>query len=270
MRYKAICGFNGVALEKAPDGFEAKVIYGNFKTIEEAEYSSNVGCSGTFKCDQLAKLSLDNEGFFLKFISYEGKEKILRYPEFKIIVRKYHDCQDSEYIKEENMIDWNIPIDELHKQLKTLADKKQIKYSCLFDSLYYGTEEIKDEGFRCPAVFLDKNKCQELLNDISTYTLNVSMKEWKLNKFTREILTNDLKSIFRNEYYHSDNEKKLHLELIQLFENMDYNNIQITIDQINFYCGTWDFKYRISTEKSQNIENDILLLKEITINDDFS
>ena len=128
----------------------------------------------------------------------------------------------------------------------------------------------KDEGFRCPTVFLDENKCQELLNDISTNTLSVSMKEGKLNEFTRGVLTNDLKSTFEFDYYCSSNEKKLHLELIQIFENIDYSSLQITIDQINFYCGTWDFKYRISTKKSQNIKDDIILFKKVTINDDFS
>lgn len=144
--YKAIHGFNGIELENAPFGFEVIVKWGKFNTDAEARYSSNIGnCDFTanFECDTLNGLSFDEQGFFLNFTSYKGESKILRHPKFEMVVRKNPDLA---YITDEDMLDWDISINELHKELIEIlfADgKKQIHYGYPFDSLYYGTQIIE-------------------------------------------------------------------------------------------------------------------------------
>lgn len=143
--YKAIHGYNGIELKDAPYGFEAKVKWGIFKTEEEAKYSSNVGDNTTtvFKHDTLNEFSLDKDGFFLVFLTIEGKAKKLRYPDFEIVFSKYPDLG---YITDDNMIQWDISIDGLYRELiETFTDEeKQIHYGYPFDSLYYGAELIEE------------------------------------------------------------------------------------------------------------------------------
>ena len=125
--------------------------------------------------------------------------------------------------------------------------------------------------FRCVGKYLESSKCQELLDDISRCTLNVSMENATLSEQNKQILIEDLTTLVESNFdffYFSENQKFLHKKYIEEFSKLDSKSIFIVIDKIKMGCGTWELEYRICTNKSQFVTDDINLIKLITINDD--
>lgn len=128
-----------------------------------------------------------------------------------------------------------------------------------------------DYKFRCVVRYLESSKCQELLDDISRCTLTVSMENSTLSEQNIQILTEDLTTLVETNFdffYLGENQESLHKRYIKEFSEMDSKNIFIVIDKIKMGCGTWELEYRICTNKSQFVTDDINLIKLITINDD--